>query len=182
MNIPDIKKAIMAEDKVLYYGHAVAAVSPHITEDALEIEVEYEPLPTVEDPLAAMDPEAPLLHPDLYTRTLGERPERPSNIAAILEMVRGDVVLENIFRTQMLHQGYIEPQAATVQVEPDGSVKVWTSTQGQFIVRGALCALFGLPQNKVKVIPMEVGGGFGGKINPLVEVVAYFLSKKAGAR
>jgi len=193
INIPDIRRAILAEGKVLYHGHAVAAVaavSPHIAEDALElIEVEYEPLPVVEDPLAAMDPEAPLLHPDLYTRTLGERPERPSNIAAILEMARGDVeagfreadvVLENTFRTQMVHQGFLEPQAAAVLVEPDGRVTVWTTTQGPFIVRAALCALFGLPQNRVRVIPMEVGGGFGGKINPLGEAVAYLLARKSG--
>src|SRR5690606_14260517 len=138
------------------------------------IEVRYEPLPVVEDCVEAMRKEAPLLHDDLYTITPGGEPaSEPSNVAQHIQHERGDVakgfeeadvVIERTFRTQMVHQGYIEPQNATASWEPDGRLSVWTSTQGAFEVRNQLVELLRLDIGKVKVTPMEIGGGFGGKI------------------
>src|SRR5690606_13961041 len=125
----------MASEKVYYKGQpvaAVAATSPAIAKEALSlIEVEDEPLSVVDDVLEAMKPDAPLLHGDLYTQSLAGGEKRPSNIAGHVQYVRGnveegfaeaDVIVEREFRTRMVHQGYIEPQAATVQVAPDGRI------------------------------------------------------------
>ena len=193
VNVADLRKLLLAGEKVIFHGQgvaAVAAISPHLTEEALDlIDVEYEPLPPVLDPLEAMKPGALLLHRDLFTKTLGEKAKEPSNIAQVLEMGRGDVeagfaqadiVLEDTFTTQMVHQGYIEPQGCTVRVEPGGRVLVWTSTQGAFNVRDQLASLFNIPRSRIRVTPTEVGGGFGGKLNCLIEPLALLLSQKTG--
>ncbi len=95
VNLLDLRKMTLAHDKALYDGHpiaAIAATTPEIAERALElIEVVYEVLPPVEDSLDAMKPDAPLLHETLYTKTLGEKPSRPSNVAAYIESGRGDM-------------------------------------------------------------------------------------------
>ncbi len=183
----------MASGKVLYKGQPVAAVacaSFAEAEEALKlIEVEYEPLPVVDDIESAMAEGAPLIHGDLYTTTLGGNDRRPSNIASHVSHVRGDVesafaeadvVVEREFRTQMVHQGYIEPQSATVQAHPSGRMTVWTSTQGAWQIRNQMATIFQLPEGKIRVIPMEIGGGFGGKFTPYVAPVAAVLSRKTG--
>jgi CO/xanthine dehydrogenase Mo-binding subunit len=91
-----------------------------------------------------------------------------------------DVVLEETYRTSMVHQGYIEPQAATARVEPDGRLTVWTTTQGSFTVRVQLHALLGVPESRIKVVPMEIGGGFGGKVYVHLEPLVALLAQKAG--
>ncbi|MFO7312270.1 MAG: xanthine dehydrogenase family protein molybdopterin-binding subunit, partial [Bacillota bacterium] len=185
---------IMARDKVVFQGQPVAAVAATTLQAAREaarlIEVEYDPLPVVEDPLAAMDPGAPLIHDDLYTVIPGGgKADKPSNIAKHLQYERGDVeagfaeadvVIEREFRTAMVHQGYIEPQNATASWEPDGRLTVWTSTQGAFSAREQLAELLQIPAGRIRVIPMEVGGGFGGKIQVYLEPIAALLSRKAG--
>ncbi|MDP2954127.1 MAG: xanthine dehydrogenase family protein molybdopterin-binding subunit [Chloroflexota bacterium] len=184
---------LMAREKATYAGQpvaAVAAVDLDTAEEALRlIEVEYEELPVVEDVLDAMKENAPLVQPDLKTETLGKPPTGPSNIAAHIEMGRGDVkagfaqaavVLENTFRTQMVHQGYIEPHAATARVNPNGTVTVWTSSQGSFAFRMQLAAVLNLPLGKIRVIPLEVGGAFGGKTIILLEPLCILLARKAG--
>lgn len=193
VDLSHICQLALAQDKVLYHSHpvaAVAAITPQIAEWALElIEVEYEPLPAVLDAEEAMRPEAPLLHPDLFTQTRQGKAEKPSNIAALYTFGRGDVeagfrqadaVRENTFRTQMVHQGYLEPLACVALAEPGGRIRLWSSTQGTFSVRSQLSAILGLPSSWIKVIPVEVGGGFGGKINALLELPAILLSQKTG--
>lgn len=183
----------MASEKVYYKGQpvaAVAATSPAIAKEALSlIEVEYEPLPVVDDVLEAMKPDAPLLHGDLYTQSLAGGEKRPSNIAGHVQYVRGnveegfaeaDVIVEREFRTRMVHQGYIEPQAATVQVAPDGRITVWTSTQGAWQIRTQMATILGVPIGQIRVIPTEIGGGFGGKFTPYVAPVAAILARKTG--
>lgn len=185
----------MARDKALFHGHpvaAVAAVDPWIAEEALSlIDVEYEVLPVVVDVLDAMKPDAPLLDPNLRTRDMLRREisDRPTNIAMKAEFGRGDVeegfaeadvVIENEYVVGQAHQGYIEPQACVAKVESDGHITVWTSSQGSFTIQRQLAAVFGMPLSKVKVIPTEIGGGFGGKIYALLEPVAVALSQKTG--
>ena len=190
---------ILASKKVLYRGHAVAAVaatSPHIAEEALgQIEVEFEVLPPVLDVLESMKPDAPLLHEKLTTRSLEQRFTKgkdsaiKSNIASRLQHKRGDVeegfrkahlVVEREFRTKAVHPGYIEPHAATAYWAPDGHITIWSSTQGHFVIRGVAAAVLGVSEHLVKVVPTEIGGGFGGKLYMYLEPLCALLSKKTG--
>jgi CO/xanthine dehydrogenase Mo-binding subunit len=190
-----VREIAMASDKARYHGQAVAAVAaidPFIAEDAARlVEVEYEELPVVGDVLDAMKPDAPLVHDDLFTEEEGKREKssRPSNVATHMVYVRGDVeagfreadvVLEQTYRTQMVHQGYMEPQACAARVEPSGKVTVWTSTQGVFTIRAQLVELLRLPASQVKVVPMECGGGFGGKSLAVFEPTVVVLAQKTG--
>ncbi len=184
---------ILAQDKALYRGHAVAAVAainPHIAETALSlIQVEYEPLPPVINVTAAMQDDAPLVLEDLTTTELGERTDKRSNIATHFQYELGDlaagfaqadVVVEREFHTTTVHQGYIEPQNAAALWNADGKLTVWTSTQGAFSARDSLAQILNLPVSQVKVVPMEIGGGFGGKIPVYLEPMAALLSQKSG--
>ena len=185
---------VLAFDKVLYAGHAVAAVAAtdfHIAEDALElIDVQYEVLPHVMDVRDAMLDAAPVLHDDLRTSEPdGSRSEAPTNVAQHIHYEKGDleagfaeadIVIEREYETTMVHQGYIEPQNGTAYWSKDDEVTVWTSTQGLFVVRDGVAKLLGLPVKSVKVQPLEIGGGFGGKISIYLEPVAAMLSRKTG--
>ncbi len=188
-----LRDNILASRKALYQGHAVAAVaatSPHIAQEALRlIEVDYEAQPPVLDLRKAMEAGAPLLHEDLHTDDLGAKSEQPSNIAKHLRFEKGDLekgfkkadqIFEREFLTSTVHQGYIEPQNATAFWNADGRLTIWCSTQGPFTVRQQAAAILDLPVSSIKVIPMEIGGGFGGKISIYLEPVAALLSKKSG--
>ncbi len=184
---------VLAGDKVLYRGHAVAAVAAvnaHVAEEAAGlIEVEYEELPCVLNAPDAMKQDAPLLHADLKMKELGEATGKVSNIAEHFRHVMGDieagfaaadVVIEREFNTATVHQGYIEPHNATALWNNDGRISIWCSTQGSFVVRDTTAAILDIPVSQVKVTPMEIGGGFGGKIPIYMEPVAALLSKKTG--
>ncbi len=199
INLRHLSCNTLAREKVLYKGHAIAAVAasnPHVAEEALAlIEVDYEPLPAVTDVLAAMRPEAPLLHPGLRTESLAQQPGpngaagKGSNIAKHFQFKLGDttkgfaeaaLVIERSFRTATVHQGYIEPHNATALWNADGALTIWCSTQGAFTVRAQVAELLQMPVSRIKVVPMEIGGGFGGKIRVYLEPVAALLSRKAG--
>ncbi|HEV8637339.1 MAG TPA: xanthine dehydrogenase family protein molybdopterin-binding subunit [Chloroflexota bacterium] len=184
---------VLADEKALYQGHAVAGVaatSQQIAEEAIKlIEVQYEPLPAVLDVRAAMKESAPLLHQSVRTKEMGRELERPSNVAEHFRHELGDldkgwqeaeVVVEREVTTATVHQGYIEPHASTAVWGQDGNLTVWTSTQGAFPVRDQLAQVLKVPVGKVKVIPTEIGGGFGGKIPLYLEPVVALLSKKTG--
>ena len=190
----DMSKNVLAADKALYRGHAIAGVAAtnvHDAHNALEaIKVEYEVLPPVLSVQDAMRDDAPLLDESRHTTTpTGEKSDNASNVAAHNHFEGGDVeaayaeadvVVEREFNTQMVHQGYIEPHNGTANWNADGTLTVWTSTQGAFAVRGALAELLQLPVSRIRVIPMEIGGGFGGKIGVYLEPVAAILSRKCG--
>ena len=188
-----IRDNVLASDKVLYKGHAVASVvaaSLHDAEEALKlIEVDYEPLPAVLTAPDAMREGASILHGDLTTKELGQQTDLVSNVADHFRHKLGDsekgfaeadLTVEHEFDTVTVHQGYIEPHNATVLWNNDDRVLVWCSTQGAFVVRDATAAVLGLPVSQVWVKPMEIGGGFGGKIPVYLEPVAALLSKKSG--
>ena len=184
---------VLAGAKVLYRGHAVAAVAAvnaHVAEEAANlITVEYEVLPCVLTAPEAMKADAPLLHEDLKMKELGEVTGTVSNIAEHYRHVMGDiaagfaaadVVVEREFNTATVHQGYIEPHNATALWNNDGRISIWCSTQGSFVVRDCTAIILDVPVSQVKVTPMEIGGGFGGKIPVYMEPVAALLSKKSG--
>ncbi len=184
---------ILARDKVLYNGHAVAVVaatSPHIAEEALAlIKVEYEVLPHVLNVREAMKDDAPILLPDLRTSGTPEKSDKPTNIASQVRFARGDleagfkaadVVIEREFNTSMVHQGYIEPHNAVAQYNPDGNATIWVSTQGTFSVRELCSQILKIAASNIKVVPAEIGGGFGGKTTVYLEPLALLLSKITG--
>src|SRR3954453_13197604 len=178
---------VMARDKVLFPGHPVAAVAATTEAIAAEacklIEVDYEVLPWTIEIDDAIKPDAPVLHE--FNKWEG----KPSNIAGRLEHKKGDlaegfrqadVVIERTFTTRPVHQGYIEPHACLISVAPDGKTTIWSSSQGQFMVRAMTSMLTGIPQSDIRAIPAEIGGGFGGKTIVYLEPLATFLAKKSG--
>ena len=190
---------VMANETALYKGHALAAVaasSPHLAEDALAlIEVDYEVLPAVLSLAEAMADDAPVIHEDLTTHfklarfARGDDTGVRGNIASHIQHRLGDVeegfrkadvILEREFFTETVHQGYIEPHAATASWARDGRLTVYTCTQGSFPIRTATAAICGVPESLVKVVPTEIGGGFGAKLVAYVEPVAAILSRKSG--
>ncbi|HXG37037.1 MAG TPA: xanthine dehydrogenase family protein molybdopterin-binding subunit, partial [Dehalococcoidia bacterium] len=193
VNMQDVADNMLAREKVLYHGHAVAAVaadSPHIAEEALElIDVEYELLPPVMNPLDALKEDAPVFHEKLIPGSFFMKTEKVAPNAGRLQLGSGDVakgfeeadvIVEREFTTEMVHQGYIEPHVSTVIWDEQDNITVWTSTQGTFTIRDLTAGVLQVPHSKVKVIPLEIGGGFGGKDMAFFDPVAAILSKKSG--
>jgi xanthine dehydrogenase molybdenum-binding subunit len=183
-----------ARKKVRYVGDhiaAVAAVDEATAEKALElIKVDYEVLPALTDALEAMRPEAPLIHEEYEDyKAAGMAVGRKGNVCFHKETTVGDIeaafrdadrVFEHRFHVPMVHQTYIEPHTALARVDASGRVTVWVPTQAQFFLRSCIADIFGFPLIKVRVIPTEIGGGFGGKMLPTVEPAAVALARKSG--
>src|SRR5271165_6547133 len=193
MNFRDLSRNCLARDKVLYDGHALAAVaatSPSIAEEACElIEVQYHVLPYVIDVEEAMKPDAPLLHDDLFTQGVEPKPTHASNVAKVINFAKGDidagfrdadVIIERRYSNAPVHQAYIEPHACVVSAAADGQCTIWSSSQGQFMVRAYCAKLLGIDISDIRAIPAEIGGGFGGKTLVYLEPVALALAKKTG--
>ena len=184
---------VMARGKALYRGHAIAALaatSLHAAQEALHlIDVEYEPLPAVLDVESAMKPGAPVVHEDMEPYSLGSVEGFPPNVVGRELYALGDVAdgfeaaevsIEREFRTHSVHQGYIEPQNGTASWSPDGKLTIWCSSQGHFGIRDQVASILDIPVSDVKVVPMEIGGGFGGKLPIYLEPLAAVLSKRTG--
>ncbi len=189
----DVLCNVMAREKALYEGHAVAAVaatSAAVARKALRlITVNYEVLPHVTDVDEAMKDGAPLLHEGMITAGVDPAPTKPSNIVSRCEFGHGDVeagfaaadvIIERNFKTAATHQGYIEPHACLASVDAAGQGDLWCCTQGHFPVRETCAAIVGMDVSKLRVTASEIGGGFGGKTTVFIEPVALMLSKKAG--
>ena len=202
VNYGFFSRNIMAREKALYMGHAVAAVAAttqHLAEEAAElIDVDYEVLKPVLTADDAMAEGAPILHERLLTMAspafrsggYGDSDEQ-TNVANHFVFDDGDVeqgfseadvIVEREFHTKAVHQGYIEPHSATAFWNRDGKLTVWCSTQQLFAVRDHISAVLNIPLSNVQVIPMEIGGGFGGKGmgGMYLEPVVSLLSRKAG--
>ncbi len=191
--VRDVALNCLASGKVLYAGHAVAAIAattPEIADEAVDlINVEYEVLPHVIDVDEAMRPDAPLLDETMFTQGVTPKPDKPSNVAKKTVMGRGDVatafasadhIIERSYKTAAVHQGYLEPHACVASFGADGQSLVWCSSQGQFLVRALCSKILDMPLSDLKVIPAEIGGGFGGKTTVYLEPVALALSRKCG--
>ena len=187
----DLACNVVARDKALYHGHAVAAVAartPAQAEAALDlIEVDYEVLDPVLSLEDAMAEGATLVNESQHTN--GDTTKPPSNIAATQRFARGDidkgfadadVVVESEHRVPTAHQGYIEPHACTATVNADGKATIWCCTQGPFDVRSLTASVLGESVGNIKVIPSEIGGGFGGKTIIYLEPLAVKLSQLSG--
>jgi CO/xanthine dehydrogenase Mo-binding subunit len=193
MNFRDLSRNCMARGKALYEGHAVAAVaaiSQAIADEALElIDVKYEVLPHVIDVEAAMAPDAPVLHDDLFTANVEPKPTKPSNVAKRVYFNKGnaeagfkqaEVIIEGRYTTQPVHQAYIEPHACLCSYGADGQSTIFSSSQGQFMVRSYVAKLLAIDIANIRATAAEIGGGFGGKTLVYLEPLALALSKKCG--
>ena len=198
-DFPEVGKAdadtaanVMARGKALYHGHAVAAVAAATSALALEalsaIKVDYEVLEPVLDVLQAMEPGAVLLDENRYTN-LPEKPDKPSNIANVGKLERGnveegferaDVIIEREYKVPMAHQGYIEPHACVANIDETGRGSVWCCTQGHFEFRGTTAKILNKDMADLKFIASEIGGGFGGKTVVYLEPLAVMLSERSG--
>jgi CO/xanthine dehydrogenase Mo-binding subunit len=169
---------------------AVAALDEETAEEALGlIKVEYEVLPEVTDGLEAIREDAPLIHEDYEEyKALPMMTGRKGNICFHKQTVIGDPeqafqeadrIFEHRFFVPMVHQTYIEPHAVLARGDASGRVTVWVPTQAQFAIRAAIAEIFQLPLIKVRVVPTEIGGGFGGKILPTIEPAAVALARKS---
>jgi CO/xanthine dehydrogenase Mo-binding subunit len=189
---------VLAYDKVRMGGDAVAAVaadSEAIAEEAIGlIDVEYEELPYVDDPVEALKPHAPLIHEDRnkYKNT-PKLPEGTSghNLQSYVQWKNGDLeagfakaarIFEHTFRTPLSHHGYIEPCACTVLAHADGRVEVWASNKGPWGLREQMAEDFGVAQEKIKVHIVHVGGDFGAKASLIDVPIAYYLAKAVGGK
>ena len=187
--------AVLSQGMALYKGHpiaAVAATSPHVAEEALKlITVAYDRLPAVTNVEDAISPRAPVLH-DGWADEANALPDSDidsPNVASVERHVMGDTehgfasadhIFEREFRTKTVHQGYIEPQNGAASWSPDGRLTIWCSSQGHFGIRDAVAGLLDIPVSRIKVVPMEIGGGFGGKLTPYLEPLAALLARKSG--
>jgi len=189
----DMSTNIMAKGEALYDGHAVAAVAAVTKQAALEaarlVEVEYEILPHVIEISDAFAPDAPKVKEDAKPADLGEGQASRPNVSLIFPMAKGDAdaamagaahVVYGHYSLKPVHQGYIEPHAAVATWKSDGKLDVWCSSQGQFDVRGLTASVLHVDIGGVRVMPLEIGGGFGGKTTIYLEPVAALLSKKSG--
>ena len=177
-----LSNKVLASDKVVYKGHAiagVAAANAHAAEAALAlIDVEFEVLPAVTSAEEAMAEGAPQLHPE-YAGNISDHSQlKLGEVDAAFG--EADIVVEREFRTQTVHQGYIEPHSATAWWTPEGKLTVWCSSQGHFQIGESTAKTLGISSSTVKVVPMEIGGGFGGKTTIHLEPVAALLSRKTG--
>ena len=188
-----LQENTIAGDRVLYDGHAVAAIaatSALLAKDAIKlIEVEYEILPHVTDVDEAMRPDAPVIREGAQDHTVPEG--SPSNIVSYMDFGHGDLetgfsdadlIMENTYKTEAAHQGYIEPHACVGQLGQDGKGEMWICTQGQWFIRKMCTAVLGLEASQLRVTPSEIGGGFGGKTTIFSEALSLALSRKAGGR
>jgi len=187
---------VLCWDKARFVGDRVAAVaaeSVDAAEEALQlIDVEYEVLPAVFDPLEAMQPGAPRLHDDVTAYEGAPKEilaaDVPNGLTR-LSWKKGDVeegfrqadlVLEHTFHVPARHQGYLEPHAASVALSNDGRIDVWASVKNPFTVRGQMAKCLGIEESKIRMNVVNVGGEFGGKGDGVDLPILYFLAQKTG--
>jgi len=199
-DLPDVRygfllkdRTVLAKDKVRYLGEpvaAVAAIDRETAEEALElIRVEYEELPAIFEPEKAMLEEDLLIHEEIHSYLVQGDIIRRNNICAHTTVEQGDVergfreadeIFEDCFTTQMVHQCYLEPHVTVCDIDHTGRLTVWTSTQSIFYIRSELAETLLLPLSKIRVVPLNIGGGFGGKFGILLEPICASLARLSG--
>jgi CO/xanthine dehydrogenase Mo-binding subunit len=185
-----VSQNLFASEVARYQGEkiaAVAAISAEIAKEAVErIDVKYEVLPAVDDVRESVKPGAPLIRPDAKSGT-SPFGEPLQNIGSETHFDFGDVekgfaesdlVVEDTYSIPRVHQTYLEPHAVIAKVEPSGKITVWTSTQSIFAIRSGVASSLGVPQNRVNVVGLTIGGGFGAKFGTLVHTYAVLLAMK----
>jgi CO/xanthine dehydrogenase Mo-binding subunit len=199
-------RAVLAVGRVRFQGQPVAAVladDVHTAEEALDlIAVDYEVLPAAIDVIDAMRPDAPRVrdqgaesdtaeaqaHATVATGETKADTATPPNVASKVHFKRGDVeqgfaesdvIVERTYHIPHVHQSYMEPRATIASWDNQGNLTVYASTQGQFFMRSELSAILKVPESKIRIVALEIGGGFGAKIQPIIEPIAALLARKA---
>ena len=203
----DRHHSMLARDKAIYYGQPVAVVlatSDAAAREAAElVQVEYNVLDAVVDPLKAMEKSSTAIRPQAGTADWSEGEAHAAvgggadsidlsqysdNVTNSVRFTRGDIeagfaeadeIVERTYKTAFVHQAYIEPHATIVVPDPFGRLTIYTMTQGQFYTRKATAGVLGLDENEIKVHNLEVGGGFGSK-SVLLEPLTGWLALKEG--
>jgi CO/xanthine dehydrogenase Mo-binding subunit len=185
---------VLAEDRVRFAGERVAAVAAPDRDAADEalalIDVEYEELPAVFDPLAALEADAPILHPEVNSYIGLPRPlDKPSNAFARDTWSKGnideglaqaDLIIENTFTVPRQHQAYLEPHSCLVWLDDQGRVQIWASSKVPYLVKEQLSVALRLPKERIRLNPVAIGGDYGGKGSPMDIPLAYFLALRTG--
>src|ERR1700730_5907369 len=195
----------LAIDRVFYAGQAVAAVIATSEAEALDaaalIEVDFDPIPGITDAESAMKEGAPAVLEAVEeiseedaaihgaaTKSESEPLRRPPNVTAVASFKRGnaasalagaDVVIKETYRLAGGHHSPMEPHVAIPRPEPGGGMTIWAPTQGPFALRDEIAKLLDVAPHKVNVVPMPVGGGFGGKVS-LLEALLVLLARRTG--
>ncbi len=193
----------LAVDRVFYAGQPVVAVVAESETAAWDaaalVEVDFDPLPLIADPDQAMRAGAhEVLEPDAEgseadasmhgaaTEAESTTVKRPRNVSSVASFKRGDVaaglaaadtVIKATYRLSGVHHSFIEPHVSVVRPEPGGGMTIWAPTQGPFAVRDEIAKLLDVAPHEVRVIPMPVGGGFGGKVMLLESLLALLAQK-----
>ena len=186
--------SVLAQDRVRFIGERVAAVAADTleqTEEALEfLEVDYEELPAVFDPVAALQEGAPIIHPDVNSYPGLPKPlARPSNAFVNDIFTRGniaegfaqsDVVVENTFTVSRVHQAFLEPHCCLVWIDDQDRVQMWSPNKAPQGLKESMSAALNIPKEKIRVNPVAIGGDFGGKGAPIDEPICYLLALRTG--
>lgn len=179
-----VQDFVVLSERVRWVGQpvaAVAAVSPEVAEEALGlIEVDYEELPAVFDPEAAMQDGAP----QLWAHAPNNIAKNPSFAVGDLEagFAEADHIFEDVYETQRVHTCYMEPRVCVADSDTQGRIRILSSMQHAFGLREKLAFALGIPESHVTVVkPAYIGGGFGGKLDMgFIEPIAALLSLKTG--
>ena len=187
-----LDKPVLAQERVRFIGEKVAAVAAtdkQTAQEALDlIDVEYEELPAVFDPLEAMKADAPLLHPDYASYQGPNKTDGRTNVRSRVQTSKGDVergfresdeIFENTFATHAVHQGFIEPRAGLVEIDLQGRIGIWQCHQSPFGIRRWLAEHADIPEEMIVVHPVSTGGSFGGKQGAEDVIVTYYLARAA---
>lgn len=186
--------SILAHERVRFMGERVAAIAADTLEEAEHalgaIEVDYEELPAVFDPLAALQEGAPIIHPEVATyKGLPNPLEHPTNRFAHDVFTRGDVdagfaradvIVENTFTVARVHQAFLEPHCCLVWIDEQERVQMWSPNKAPQGLRESMCNAFKIAPEKIRVNPVAIGGDFGGKGAPIDEPICYLLALHTG--
>ncbi len=196
LELPGVRAVITGEDVNVLIGlylidrfAGVVATSEEIAEQAAQlVEVEYEVLEPVFDPVEAAQPDAPLLHPRLGEYEVANFifPRPGTNVAEHFKLRKGDTesawaectaIVEGTFRLPRIQHVPIEPHVAVAQWEKAGNVTLWTCSQSPFAQRDLISQSLGIPHGNLRVVSPYVGGGFGGKAGVSMEVYAVLMAQ-----
>jgi len=186
--------SVLAQDRVRFLGERVAAIAADTLEQAEHaldlIQVDYEELPAVFDPLAAAKPGAPIIHPDLHTyKGLPKPIDGPTNVFVHELFTRGDVaegfaqsdvIVENIFTVARVHQAFLEPHCCLVWIDDEGRIQMWSPNKVPHGLKESMSNAFRIEKEKIRVNPVAIGGDFGGKGAPIDEPICYLLALRSG--
>jgi CO/xanthine dehydrogenase Mo-binding subunit len=186
--------SVLAQERVRFLGERVAALAAETLEQAEQaldlIEIEYEELPAIFDPVAAAKPGAPIIHADLHTyKGLPHPIEGPTNVFVREVFTRGDVsvgfaqadlIIENTFTVGRVHQAFLEPHCCLVWIDEQGRVQMWSPNKVPHGLKESMCNAFGIEKEKIRVNPVAIGGDFGGKGAPIDEPICYLLALRTG--